>query len=176
MIRGRWWLPLLALCLAGPAPAQAMSWQDAVAQLAQERTQAETCAAALKKHGDAAAVDRGAPAYGQAKAEYDGIIAGLDVVLAQKAEPVSLTDLQGRLRRGFEQREAFCRAALSLVPPRAAGEKGVLDEIAKGAIGPVLQAVQAIYLRAKDDSALTRATIRTQLEATSWPAFAAVAP
>jgi hypothetical protein len=45
-----------------------------------------------------------------------------------------------------------------------------------GAIGPVIQAVQAIYMRAKDENALTRATIQTQLEATSWPAFAAVAP
>ena len=38
------------------------------------------------------AVGRGAAAYGEAKAEYDGIIASLIVVLAQKGPPTSLPD------------------------------------------------------------------------------------
>ena len=53
-------------------------------RLAQERTRAETCVVWLKKYGDAASKDRGALAYGQAKAEYDGVIAGLVVALARK--------------------------------------------------------------------------------------------
>ena len=188
MVPARWWLPLLLLpllllCAAGLALAQQalaqqqdVNWQEAVARLAQERTRAETCARLLKKHGDAAAVDRGALAYGEAKAEYDGIVAGLGVALARKEQPASLSDLEGRLRRGFEQREGFCRAAQALLPPAATGEKGVIDGIVKGAVEPLVQALLAIWTRARDEDALTRATIQTQLEATSWPAFAALAP
>jgi hypothetical protein len=65
--------------------------------------------------------------------------------------------------------------AQSLIPEDK-GEKGIVNEIVKGAIGPLIQAVQAIYSKAKDDDALTRKTIQTQLEATSWPAFASVSP
>jgi len=67
------------------------------------------------KRGDAAAIDRGALAYGEAKAEYDGIIAGLTVALAQKGTPASLPDIEARLRRGFAKREAFCRSVLALL-------------------------------------------------------------
>ncbi len=183
MVPARWWLPLLLLCAAGPALAQqalaqqqGVNWQEAVARLAQERTRAETCARLLKRHGDAAAVDRGALAYGEAKAEYDGIVAGLGVALARREQPASLPDLEGRLRRGFERREGFCRTAQALLPPAATGEKGVLDQIVGGAVEPLVQALLAIWTRVRDEDALTRQTIQTQLEATAWPAFAALAP
>jgi hypothetical protein len=52
----------------------------------------------------------------------------------------------------------------------------VIKDIVSGAIGPIIQAVQAIYFRAKDDDLLTRKTIQTQLEATLWPTFASVSP
>ena len=155
--------------------AEEINWQEAVARLAQERTQAETCARVLKKYGGAEAVDRGALAYGEAKAEYDGIIAGLTVALARKERPASLSDLQARMQRGFAEREAFCKEAEALLP-KASGEKGVVEEIVAGVAKPVIEAVEAIYFRAKDDDALTRRTIQTQLEATLWPAFASVAP
>ena len=133
---------------------------------------AETCVRLLKKYGDPATVDRGALAYGEAKAEYDGIIAGLTVALAQKAAPASLTDLEARLQRGFAKREAFCGSVQALVPSRT-GEKGIIDEIVtgavKGAVDPLIQAIQAIWMRHKDDSALTRKTIQTQLEAPPGP-------
>ncbi|MFL5257560.1 MAG: hypothetical protein ACJ8AI_32710 [Rhodopila sp.] len=158
-----------------------INWQEAVARLAQERTRAETCVRLLRKYGNAAEVDRGALAYGEAKAEYDGIIAGLTVALAQKASPDSLTDLEARLQRGFAKREAFCESVQDLIPSRNGerGEKGLINEIVtgavKGVIGPLIQAIQAIWMRHKDESALTRKTIQTQLEATAWPEFAAVA-
>jgi hypothetical protein len=177
MAPGRWWLTLLAVVVAGTAlHAQDINWQEAVARLARERTQAETCASVLKKYGDDTAKERGSLSYGEAKAEYDGIIAGLTVALARKEQPASLSHLQGKLQRGFEKREAFCQRAQSLIPEDK-GQKGIIDEIVSGAIGPLIQAVQAvqaIYFKAKDDDLLTRKTIQTQLEATSWPAFASV--
>jgi hypothetical protein len=155
---------------------QEISWQEAIACLARERTAAETCAALLKKRGDAAAIDRGALDYGEAKAEYDGIIKGLIVALAQKAEPTSLPDIEARLQRGFAKREAFCRMVQALVPAPPAGEKGFLEEAVKGAVGPLVDAIKAIWLRSRDDDMLVRETIETQLEATAWPEFASIKP
>jgi len=176
MVSGRFWLTFLTVVVAGTAlHAQDINWQEAVARLARERTHAETCASVLKKYGDPAAKDRGSVEYGEAKAEYDGIIAGLSVALARKEQPASLSDLQARLERGFDKREAFCKVALSFMP-QGQGEKGPIEEIVSGVIGPLIQAVQAIYFKAKDDDLLTRKTIQTQLEATLWPAFVSVPP
>jgi len=153
-----------------------LNWQEAVARLARERTAAETCVALLKKRGDAAAIDRGALAYGEAKAEYDGIIAGLIVALAQKAAPASLPDIEARLRRGIEKREAFCLSVQALVPAQHEGEKGWIEDVVKSAVGPLVDAIKAIWLRGRDDDAQVRKTIETQLEATAWPEFAAIKP
>jgi hypothetical protein len=170
-MKARWWLLLVLLCIASPVlAASEINWQEAVARLAQERTQAETCARLLKKYGNPAAIAHGELTYGEAKAEYDAIIAGLSVALAQKKQPESLKDLQARLQRGFAKREAFCQSVQALVPSQT-GEKGVVDQIVSGALDPLIKAVVAIYMRAKDDDKLTRETIQTQLEATSWPAF-----
>jgi hypothetical protein len=180
MVSGWWWLAptLFGVLVAGTAVhAQDINWQEAVARLARERTHAETCTSVLKRYGDRAAKDRGSVDYGEAKAEYDGIVAGLSVALARKEQPASLSDLQGRLQRGFEKTEAFCQSALSFMPQdKDKGERGPIEEIVSGVIGPLIQAVQAIYFKAKDDDLLTRKTIQTQLEATSWPPFASVSP
>jgi len=173
-----WLLLLLSLAAAAadmPPRAPKISWQEAVAQLAQERTRAETCVAWLKKYGDAAAQNRGALAYGGAKAEYDGVIAGLVVALARKGQPESLPDLQARLERGFDKREVFCESVLPLVP-QDSGQKGPIAEVVTGIAKPVIDAVVAIWSRVRDDDALMRKTIQTQLEATSWPAFEKVVP
>lgn len=179
MSRTSFWLPLILMVLAGTGlHAEEINWQEAVARLARERTQAETCARVLKKYANAEARDRGVLAYGEAKAEYDGVIAGLVVALARKERPASLSDLQDRLQRGFEKREAFCKDAQALLPRTTAtsGEKGVIAEIVTGVVKPLVEAVVAIYSSVRDDDALTRKTIQTQLEATSWPSFASVTP
>jgi hypothetical protein len=150
-----------------------MTWQEAVARLARERTQAETCVRVLKKYGSAAAIDRGSITYGEAKGEYDGVIAGLSVALAQKQKPASLPDLQDRMQRGLDKRNAFCESVESLLPLED-GQKGLIAEVVKGALGPLIEAVKDIYFRAKNDDALARGTIQTQLEAASWPDFATI--
>ena len=176
---------LVAVVAATSVRAQEMNWQDAVARLKWERTEAEACVSVLKKYGDAAAVAHGSLAYASAKAEYDAIIAGLSVALARQEQPNSLPDLQARLQRGFEERQAFCKSADALIPQSqgaqgAVGEKGVVDAIVSGAVngavGPLIQALLAIYMRRQDNDALTRKTIQTQLEGAAWPTFASVAP
>jgi hypothetical protein len=178
MVSGwRWLAPtLLAVVVAGTAlHGQEINWQEAVARLARESARVEICASVLKKYGNPTAIERGSISYGEAKAEYDAIIAGLIVALARKEQPASLSDLQASLQRGFDKREAFCQSAQSLIP-QDKGEESVVEEIVKDAIGPIIQAVQAIYSKAKDDDALTHKTMQTQLEATSRPAFASVSP
>ena len=178
MASGWRWLALtfLAVVVTGTAlHGQEINWQEAVARLARESARVEICASVLKKYGNPTAIERGSISYGEAKAEYDAIIAGLIVALARKEQPASLSDLQASLQRGFDKREAFCQSAQSLIP-RDKGEKSVVEEIVKDAIGPIIQAVQAIYSKAKDDDSLTHKTMQTQLEATSRPAFASVSP
>ena len=92
MASARWWLSLLLAVnvSAAAVEAQEINWQEAVARLARERTLAETCAVVLRKYGDKEAKDRGSLAYGEAKADYDGVISGLVVALARKGQPESL--------------------------------------------------------------------------------------
>ena len=152
-----------------------ITWQDAVANLAYERSQAEMCVRLLKKFGDKATIERDAVGYDAAKVEYDSIIGGLIAALAQRDQPESMSDLQDRMQRGFQKREAFCKSVQPLVPS-SPGQKGPIDEIVSGALGPVIDAVKAIWLKRMDENALTRATIQTQLEATKWLPFGSVAP
>jgi hypothetical protein len=131
--------------------------------------------ALLRKYGDQANQARGSILYGEAKAEYDGVIAGLAVALARKGQPESLPDLQDRLQRGFDKREAFCRSVEPLIP-NGHGEKGPIADLVRGAVKPLTDAVVAIWSRVRDDNALMRKTIQTQLEATAWPSFDKVPP
>ena len=152
-----------------------ISWSEAVARLARERTIAETFVGLLKRHGSAAAIARGALAYGEAKAEYDAIIAGLTVALASKAATNGLRDLETMLHHAFKKREAFCNNVKPLVPGPTTGEKGVDVKVDIG-IGVLIDAIRAIWLRTRDESALIRKTIQTQLEAVTWPDFTGVKP
>jgi hypothetical protein len=166
--------------VAAEARPPAIGWQEAVARLAAERTRAEACAGLLRRYGDEAAKAQGQVAYSEAKAEVDGVIAGLTVALARRAEPASLPDLEGRLGREVTRLDAVCARAEAAAPQEAGAKGGVLAEIATGAVKPLIEAVQALWLDARHASAendrLTAKTIQTQLEAATWPKFGDVPP
>ena len=171
-------LGLVALLLmSAVVRAQAMRWPEAIAALAGERTRAEDCARRLKRHAgdDAAARSRSEHAYAKAKAEVDEVIAGLTVVLAQGDTPASLSDLEARLTRGVQAREALCQQALALIPE----DPGTRDLRAKlvGAFLPLLlEAARTLYMGRTEQDRLLRETIQTQLEGTKWPDFADITP
>jgi hypothetical protein len=169
-------LVLVALVsMPGFAWAQDISWPDAVARLAAERTRAETCVRLLKQYGskDAAALSRGEIAYSDAKAEVDAVIAGLTVVLAQGKSPPTMADLEARLTRGVQGRETFCREAMTLVP-NSEGTKSAILDLLGDVVKPLIEAAMKIYEDGREDDELLRDTIQTQLEATKWSDFASI--
>jgi hypothetical protein len=151
-----------------------VQWPEAVARLAGERTRAETLAGLLKKYGNEAQRDRGALLYGEAKAEIDALIDGLLVALAQRSLPAVLPDLEARLKRALERRCELTEHVRPLLPDTAGQRTGIGDMLAKtveALLDPLVEAVRAIWTAHRDDDALIRATIRTQLEATRWRDF-----
>ena len=166
-------IAIAAMMLAlAPAMAQeqapAMNWQDAIGELAAERTRAETCVSLLKRHAgdDEAALDQGRAAYDMARAEIDGVIAALSVALAKGEEPESFTALES----AAEARGAGTRGLLQdRAGPGAAAERdarSAIFAVLGEAIGPLIEAAKEIYIHVSDQDVLVRETIRTQLEAT----------
>lgn len=171
-----------AMFIAGlPAAAHPseIGWPEAVSRLAGERSKAETCGGALKAYGNPQQLAQGQLAYGIAKADYDAVIAGLLTALTEGASPKSLSSLNSALEDGASNLAKFCESVGNLLTSEA-GQKGVLVDIVKGAIEPAVQAVSqaiaAIYNNHRKDNALTRETIKTQLEAAKWPNFAELKP
>ena len=104
--------------IAQPA---AISWPDAVGQIAGERAKAETCVALMKKYGDDAQRVRGEITYTNAKADFDAVIAGLIVALSAGQTPASLSSLQAKLSNGVSGLVEFCGTISNLLP-KAAGQ------------------------------------------------------
>jgi hypothetical protein len=171
-------LALLMLIAPGVGRAADIGWPEAVGRLAGERTKAETCAALLKGYGDQQQIPRGQLAYGEAKASFDAVIAELITALTEGGNPKSLPSLETDLKLGASSLREFCKMATDLLPSSSATNKGILDDIVKGAIQPVIdslkEGVAALYNNHRKDDALTIETIKTQLEATKWPNFAEV--
>ena len=178
-LRMRIWT--LYLLLGGVFPAvghaQAIGWPEAVARLAGERTKAEICVGVLKGYGNEGQIARGRLAYGTAKAEFDAAITGLIVALGEGDKPEGLPVLNAKLEGGASGLKQFCDGVLALLPADE-GRKGIVGDIAKGAIEPIIKAlsegVAALYNNHRKDKALTRQTIQTQLEAAKWPDFGEV--
>ena len=170
---------LLLAALTGSAVSQPanVGWPEAVARLAEARSKAQTCAALLMGHGNEAQISSGRLAYGAAKAEIDAVIAGLIVALAEGGKPDSLATLQTRLEQGTSDLAKFCGTVSDLVPATP-GQRNVIADITKAAIEqlvkPLSEAIATLYKHHREDEALTRLTIQTQLEAAKWPDFASV--
>jgi hypothetical protein len=170
-------LALLSLTVFALGQPATMTWPESIAQLTGERTKAETCVALLKRHGNQAQVDRGQLTYTNAKADADGVIAGLIVALSTGQQPATLASLQAKLGSSLSSLAEFCGTVADLVP-NTAGQKDIISDNAKATILPLLNmlsgAVSTLYSNHRTDDALTRRTIQTQLEAARWPAFSEV--
>ena len=137
----------------------------------------------MKKYGNKEQVGRGELSYTNAKADADAVIAGLVTALSAGQEPASLSSLQATLNSGVSRLAEFCNTVGALVPSTAGqkgGVAGILTAIVQspGAIEQLLKMLSAgvstLYTNSRTDDALTRATIKTQLEAARWPTFSEV--
>jgi hypothetical protein len=132
----------------------------------------------MKRYGDEAQIARGQLTYADAKADFDAVIAGLITALSAGQTPASLPSLQAKLSSGVSALLEFYNMVSNLLP-KTPGKKGVMDELAEIVpIEPLLkmlsEGVSALYSNHRNDDALTRRTIQTQLEAARWPAFSEV--
>jgi hypothetical protein len=172
------WTALALLISIAPGISRAdIGWPEAVGRLAGEKSKAETCVALFKGYADQQQSSQGQLAYGEAKANFDAVIAELVTALTEGGTPKSLAGLETDLEHGATSLGNFCKIVSDLLPSTS-GHKGILADIAKGAIQPVIDALSeaaaAIYNNHRKDDALTRETIKTQLEAAKWPNFAEV--
>jgi hypothetical protein len=155
-----------------------MSWPEAVGQIAGQRTRAETYVGLLKKYGDDAQIDRGQLTYANLKADFDAVIAGLIAALSAGQRPESLSSLQAKLTSSTSGLLEFGEMIRNFLP-KTAGQKGMLDNIAKmipieTLLNKLSDALAALYSNHRDDDALTRKTLQTQLEAARWPTFSEI--
>jgi len=168
----------VAPCVAQTAP---MGWPEVIADLKTERSNAETCVGLIKTRGDAEAKSKAEATYVIAKADMDGVIDGLETVLADGGKPNSLPTVRPSLEATTISLKAICAAAFATATPNT---KGIWDEIAKGvaegAAGPVMNkisdgiaALWTHYVVEPDKLALE--TKKTKLEAARWPDFADIA-
>jgi hypothetical protein len=125
---------------------------------------------------DAATADRLGASYTEAKADIDGVIAGLSVVLTQGGgQPVALPDLEQRMAKGFEGRKHFCEAVLARLPPQE-GERSLVADLVSGVAKPLIEAVVDLYKYGSEANRLRRDTVRAQVEATRWPNYTDITP
>jgi len=161
------------------AQAAELGWPEAVGRLAGERSKAEICAGVLKKRGTEAQISRGLLAYSTAKADNDAVISGLIVALALDNDPASLSDIERTQEREAFELAEFCKQVAALLGSET-GEKGVLTDIVKAAIEPLMmalsEAVRSIYNNHRNDNLLVKKTIEARLEAAKWPNFADIKP
>ena len=153
-----------------------IGWPEVIDRLTQERTQAVTCVGLLKSSGDQAAIGKAKATYGTARADMDGVIAGLTTALVDGGKPDSLPTVRASLESSGKGLKEICDAATKTVAPNT---KGVWEEIAKAAIEPLIKPISdgiaALWARHVEKDKLAIETKRTQLEAAKWPAFADIA-
>ena len=140
----------------------------------EQRSQAEACVALLKDSGDPAAIRKGQIVYGAAKAASDGVIAGFSVALVEGYKPEKLPPLQGNLERAGKGLKEVCESAVA-AGSAATGSKGIVEDLAKGAVEPVVDGLKAgagaLWARHVEEDKLEIETIKGQLEAAKWPDF-----
>ena len=175
-----------ALALAFPAAATAaqapaMGWPEVIAALTTERSNAETCVGLLKSRGDAATLDKAKATYGTARADIDGVIAGLETVLGEGRKPESLPNVRPSLETSAKSLKQICEAAAATATPNTRGVwDGIAKGVAEGAIEPLVNkisdGVAALwnhYVVEPDKLALE--TRKNKLEAARWPEIGDIA-
>jgi hypothetical protein len=162
--------------VARSAEQSTMSWPEVIGLLTKARTQVTTCVGVLKSSGEKAALASARLTYGMAEAEMDGVIAGLTTALVEGGDPDRLPTVRTSLETSGKGLKEICDAAVKTIPPNT---KGVFEEMAKGAVEPLIQAISAgvgaLWTRHVENDNLELETKTLQLEAAKWPKFGDIA-
>jgi hypothetical protein len=160
----------------GFAQTPSLGWPQVIALLAKARTQATTCVEVLKSSGDKAAVASVRLTYGMAEGEMDGVIAGLTTALVEGGDPNRLPTLRTSLETSGKGLKEICDSAVKTITPNT---KGVLEEVAKSAVEPLIKAISdgigGLWTRHVEKDKLELETTKAQLEAAKWPKFGDIA-
>jgi hypothetical protein len=115
--------------------------------------------------------------YELARADLAGVIDGLTIVLVDGGKPESLPRIRDSLEGSGKSLQEICNAALKTVAPHT---KGVWEEVAEGAVEPLIKAISdgigALWKSSVDKDKLATDTKKTKLEAARWPEFGDIAP
>jgi hypothetical protein len=165
----------LSIALIGHAsPQTVVGWPDTIDLLKHERSQADECASLLKDAGDKPAIDHGRMVYGDAKAASDGAIAGLEIALVQGYKPESLKGVHADLDAAGAGLQEVCDAAKKAAS-EASGTKGIVSDIVKETVGPIIGAIKAgvsgLWNRHLQQEQAEIDSIKGQLDAAKWPGF-----
>jgi len=167
-----------AATVAAQAP---LGWPEVIAALTTERSNAETCVGLLKSRGDVATLDKAKTTYGAARADMDGVIAGLETVLGEGGKPDSLQNIRPSLETSAQSLKQICQAAVATAQPNTRGLwDGIAKGVAEGAVEPVVnkisEGVTAIWTHyVVEPDKLKLETRKSKLEAAKWPEFEKIA-
>jgi hypothetical protein len=156
------------------APQTAVGWPDTIDLLKHEKSQAAECVSLLKDAAGGTTIVEGRTAYVNAKASSDGAIAGLEVALVQGHEPESLKGIHADLDAAGAGLQDICNTAKKAAS-EASGTKGIVSEIVKAAVEPVVGAIKdgvtGLWNQHVKQQQAEIDSIRGQLEAAKWPDF-----
>jgi hypothetical protein len=158
-----------------------LGWPEIIAALTTERSNAETCVGLLKSRSDAATLDKAKATYGAARADMDGVIAGLQTVLGEGGKPENLPNVRPSLETSAKSLKQICEAAAATATPNTRGLwDGIAKGVAEGAVEPVVNKISDgvaglwnHYVAEPDKLKLE--TRKAKLEATKWPEFGDIA-
>jgi hypothetical protein len=156
----------------------AFDWPEAITRLRSARESAVGCARQLKATTEAGSDARRTAArlYSEARAGFNGTIAGLRVVLAEGGAPPDLATLEGRLATGTERGERFCEQVDAVLATVEGEKSGVLKFLKANGLQVLLEAVARLLQYEGENDAIRRETIRNELEGALWPEFREIAP
>jgi len=160
----------------GAAESGPMGWPEVIGGLTKERTQAEACVGLLKSRADKDTVEKAKAKYEIARADMDGVIAGLTTALMEGGKPDSLPMVRRSLETSGQTLQTICEAAVKTGTPET---KGLWDEIAKAAIEPLIKPISdgigGWWTRRNEMQDRERDAKKAQLEAGRWPEFGDIA-
>ena len=126
-------------CSGDPCSAQApLGWPEVIALLTKARTQATTCVQVLKSSGDKASIGKGAAHLWHGRGRDGRRHCRADDGARPRRRPEQPANGSASLETAGKGLKEICDAAVKTITPNT---KGVWEEIAKGAVEPLIKAI-----------------------------------